>query len=238
MKSIKYHNRTEKEALEYTSKLVDFGVTLVVYAALNELLNAYYLLSRSSHFKKIVKKRANEALRQRNIKVRELKDLVMHQGFAETYWDAIVDACEKDIANFKNAIRNTIEDAGIEPSDLLAEMETSRVLLMMAKIHYEEVIRDCTNKYRTKNLADMKHLNLFDAFHEFYIDGIYKEWDLVCDELYKKKYVTVELENDKTRAAFDVLSDKFAKGLYIDECLNSATVEYPEFSGAKIVVED
>lgn len=237
MKSIKYYNRTEKEALEYTSKLVDFGVTLVVYAALNELLNAYLQLRQSSHFCKVIKKRANEALKQRDRKVRELKDLVMHQGFAETYWDAIIDACEKDVANFKNEIKTVIEEAGIEPSELYAEMETTRVLLLMAKIHFEEVIKDSTNKFRTKNLADMKRLNLFDAFHEFYIDGIFKEWDLVCDELYKKKYVTVELENDKTRAAFDVMSDKFAKGLYIQECLDAATIEYPEFSDTKIIIE-
>lgn len=66
MKHVKYHNQTEKEALEYTSKLVDFGVTLIVYAALNEVLNAYIKLKPSKYFKGNVKRRANETLKMRN----------------------------------------------------------------------------------------------------------------------------------------------------------------------------
>ena len=238
MKSVKYHNYTEKEALEYTSKLVDFGVTLIVYAALNEVLNAYILLSHSRQFRGIVKRRANETLKMRNRKVKELKDLVMHQGFAESYWDAIVDACEKDVAKFRSEIRATLDDAEIEDADLYAQAETTRVLLEAAKIHFEEVIKDSTNKFRWQDLAGMRKLNLFDTFHEFYVDAIYKEWNAVCDELYKNKAEEVRLGNERTLEAFDTMAEKFAKGQYIDECLQSATVEYPEFSGAKIVIEE
>ena len=238
MKSIKYYNQTEKEALEYTSKLVDFGVTLVVYAALNELLNAHLILRRSALYKTIIKKRANEALRQRDRKVRELKDLVMHKGFAETYWDSVIDICEKDISNLKEEIKRTIEEAGVDNAELYAEAETTRLLLMIAKLHFEEVIRNTTNMFRAKNLADMRNLNLFEVFHEFYIDGIYKLWDTICDDIYGKKHTQVKLENERTKAAFDILLDKFSTGEYIQGCFKIATEEYPEFSSSKVVVEN
>lgn len=237
MKHIAYHNRTEKEALEYTSRLVDFGVTLIVYAALNEVLNAYIRLRQSKYFRGNIKRRAKDALKLRNWKVRELKDLVMHKGFAESYWDAVVDACEEDIGTFRREIRATLEDAHADYADLYAQAEVTRVLLEAAKIHYEEVIRDSTAKFRSQDMHGMRNLNLFDAFHEFYIDGIYREWNIVCDELYRNKSNDIDLTNERTISAFNAMADKFAKGLYIDDCLKAASTEYPEFSGAKIVIE-
>lgn len=234
MKNIKYHNKTEKEALEYTSKLVDFGVTLVVYAALNELLNAYYLLQRSKYFRTTVKRLANEAVRMRNMKVVELKSVVMHKGFSESYWDAIVDVCEDDISAFRTELVKVLEEASVDDGEIYAQAEVARVLLGSAKAHFEKVIKDCTNLYRTQDAREMRNLNLFDTFHEFYVDGIYKQWNLVCDELYKDKDRNIELTNDKTIESYNVLADKFVKGGYIDECLRVATREHPEYTGVKI----
>lgn len=238
MKDVKYHNYTEKEALEYTSKLMDFGVTLIVYAALNEVLNAYILLRRSKLFRGIAKRRANETLRMRDRKVKELKDSVMHKGFTACYWDAIIDVCEEDVARFRAEIKSILDFYMVEDSDLYAQAETTRVLLEAAKIHFEEVIKESTNKFRSIDMEGMKNLNLFNVFHEFYIDGIYREWNAVCDVIYGNKSKDINLSNDKTSAAFNVMAEKFAKGTYIDSCLEAAKAEYPEYSEVKVVIED
>lgn len=162
----------------------------------------------------------------------------MHQGFAESYWDAVIDACEEDVSRLRNEIRATLDEADMDDPDLYAQAETTRVLLEAAKIHFEEVIRDSTNKFRSQNMAGMRNLNLFDVFQEFYVDSIYKEWNAVCNEIYGNKSDDIDLTNERTIAAFNVMADKFAKGLYIDECLKVASEEYPEFSNAKIVIEE
>ena len=180
--------------------------------------------------------RANEALRMRNRKVEELKDIVLHKGFAESYWDAIIDACEDDITKLRSEIKLTLDDAKIEDSDLYSQAETARVMLEAAKIHFEEVIKDVNVKFREQNREEMKKLNLFDVFHEFYIDGIFKEWSIVCSDLYSNKHIDVELDNERTMDAFTVMADKFAKGLYIESCLKVASEEYPEFANTEIKI--
>lgn len=238
MKSVKYHNLTEKEALEYTSNLVDFGAALLVFSALNELLNAYTMLSQSKYFHHTVKRRAKEALKQRNRKEKAIVDIVKHKGFAETYWDAAIDACENDVATLRAELKATLDKAGTEDSDLFSQTETTRIMLHAAKIHFEEVIKEATNKFRTKNWRDMQHLNLFATFSEFYVGGIYHEWDTVCEELYDGKESSVDLNNERTMAAFNILAEKFAKGLYIDECLKVAQAEYPDFKELRVKVKN
>ncbi|SEA79931.1 hypothetical protein SAMN04487851_11470 [Prevotella sp. tc2-28] len=85
MKKVTYCNLTQKEALEYTSKLVDFGLSLLIYAALNELLTSHNYLRQSKYYKQKVKLRANEALRLRNRKIDELRNAVYRKDFSETY---------------------------------------------------------------------------------------------------------------------------------------------------------
>ena len=238
MKHVVYHNETEKEALEYTSKLVDFGVALIVYAALNELLNAYVSLQRSKYFKHVVKKRAKNAYSMRNSKVEELKELVMHRGFAESYWDAVIDSCEDDILLLRKELEKIMKAANIEDYSLYAQAETARILLESAKVHFQEVIKDCSNKYLSKNLQQMKNLNLFEVFHEFYIDNIYKEWNNVCNELYKAIPPNIELTNDTTERVYVEMAEKFSKGYYIDKCLAVASKEFPEFADAEIKITD
>lgn len=236
MKDISYHNYTEKEALEYTSNIINFGVTLIVYAALNEVLNGYILIRQSKYYKNVIKQRANRSLALRNRKVEQLKSMVKTRKYAESFWDAIIDVCEDDVANLRKEIKVILDNALIEDSDLYAQAETTRVMLEAAKIHYEEVIKECTTKFIMKNAEEMKKLNLFDAFHEFYIDGIFREWNIICDELYKNKHTTIELTDDNTLGAFNVMADKFAKGLYIDQCLKAASADYPEFADVKITL--
>ncbi len=234
MKDVTYHNLTEKEALEYTAKQVDYGVALIVYSALNELLYSYALLQQSKYFVHTVKRRANVALKKRNLKVRELKHLVMHEGFSETYWDAVIDASEDDVSFLRAEIKATLDEGQIPDSELYSQLETTRVLLESAKIQYEEVIRECNNRFMTQNYWGVRNLNLFATFHEFYIDGIYKEWNTLCLELYKNQHRTVELTNERTMNAFNIIGDKFAKGLYIQECLSQAKKEFPEFAELEI----
>jgi len=238
MKDVKYYNNTQKEALEYTSKVVDFGVTLILYSALNEVLNAYNLLRESKYFVHNIKRRAKNVLEMRNKKVKELRDIVMHKGFAEAYWDAIIDACEKDVADFRKTIKEVLDDNNVPDSDMFSQIETTRVLLEAAKIQFEEVIKASNSKYLPKGLKDMKGLNLFNTFREFYIDNLHKEWEAVCSQLYKINGTDVDLNNDSVTTQFNVLADKFAKGLYIDECLKAAEQEFPEFAGAKVVIEE
>lgn len=230
MKKVIYHNNTEREALEYTSKIVDFGLTLVIHSALNELFTAYMYLSRSPLFKHLVKKRSREALRLRNLKLEELKNIVLHKGFSETYWDYAIDASADDVERLRAAIQQVIDEANVPNSYLFSQVEVARILLESSKVHFEEIIKDCNNKFFSKDLIGMKNLNLRDTFREFNITPIFNEWDAMCDALYKNCYSKVDLNNEKVSELFNVLASKFAKGEYVEECLAVASEEYPEFA--------
>lgn len=238
MKKVVYHSKIEREALEYTSKIIDLGVGLLVYAALNELFTAHVFLRQSRFFHHSIKKRANIALVMRNRKVEELRDIVLDKKFADSYWDAILDAYGKDVALLRREIENTLKEAKHPDYELISQVEVARVLLESAKIHYEESIKDCTAKFLVKDMEGMRNVSLFDTFREFYIDNIYREWDAVCKELYSHQKVDIELTNERTTEVYEMIADRFAKGEYIEKCLAIAREENPQYSNAKIKVEE
>lgn len=237
MKKVAYHNSIEKEALEYTSKIVDFGVALLVYAALNELYNAYAILQQSHFFIHSVKKRSKRAYSMSNDKVRELKELVSDKAFAESYWDAVVDASEDDIALLRNEIESIIRNANLSDYELYSEVEVARVMLESSVIHYEEAMKDCTAKFMAQDMKGMKNLNLFQTFREFYIIDIFHEWEAVCKILYANKATNVNLTNEKTTKIYEAVADKFAKGEYIEKCFSVAKKENPEYINSKVKIE-
>ncbi len=235
MKKVIVYNTTQQEAYLYTSKVVDFGLSLLVAAALNELLNAYVLLRQSRYYKHKVKQRVNEALKMRNRKDEELKSSVQNRAFSETYWDSIIDACEDDVTNLRKAIKKILDNANIEDSEIFSQVEVARVLLEAAKVHFEEIIKDCYNKFASQNLSDMKGVNMKEAFKEFNVESIFKEWESMCRDLYTIKQSKVDLNKKEVSDAFIVLADKFAKGDYINECLAETSKEFPEYGGVKVV---
>lgn len=234
MKRIVYHNEAERVAIEYTSKIVDFGLALIIYSALNELFTAYTMLSQSSLFKHDIKRRSKAALKLRNRKLEELKNLVVHRGFTETYWDYAIDASSDDVENLRAAIQSVIDEANIPNAFLFSQVEIARILLESSKFHYEEVISASEIKFSTKTDIAMKHLNLRDIFREFNIADIFKEWDAMCNALYSESPSKVDLNDERVSEPFLVLANKFAKGEYIDECLAVASEEYPEFANSNI----
>lgn len=238
MKNVVYNNETEKEALEYTCKLVDFGVSLLIFSAFNELLNAFILLRESKYYVHTVKRRSKVTLKLLKRKEEDIKKLSKDRGFSESYYDAIIDVCETDINTLRQSVKATMDEHDIDNSELYSQAETARILLQAAKMHYEEVIRDVTNRYRTKNLNEMRRLDLFKIFREFYVADIYKEWNAVCEILYDYKSETVDLNTEATTEAYNSLAEKFAKGLFISDCLKIAQKEFPQYSDAKIKVTD
>lgn len=238
MKDLVYKNYTQKEALEYTAKMVDFGVALTVYSSLNELLNAYILLRQDQCFKHAVKQRANHAIRMHDKKLHEIANTMLHKGFAESYWDSVIDACSDDMEVLRAELKRTLESYGVEKAKLYAQMETARILLYSAAEQYTEVVRDCTNLYRTMNLSEMRNLDLCRAFREFHVEAIFQEWNAVCEMVYISKHPMVDLNSKRIRDAFKPMAEKFARGEYMDNCLAVAAREYPEYSNTEIIRED
>ncbi|SEA79951.1 hypothetical protein SAMN04487851_11471 [Prevotella sp. tc2-28] len=150
----------------------------------------------------------------------------------------MIDICEDDVKTLRNAIQKVLKEGGVEDAELFSHIEVTRILLESSIYHFEEIMNDCTNKFLSANSKEMKGLELRKIFVEFNIENIFKEWDTMCDLIYDSKKIAIDLNKETISNAFNNIADKFARGEYIDACLEVAKREYPEFSNAKVIREE
>lgn len=231
LKRIYYKDEKELEALRYCARVIDFGQSLLAYAALNEMLNAYIVLRNdySDMFKKDVKKYANMAERNGRRKDIEMKSVMLHKNFAESYFDTIIDAAHEDIVNMRNAIQETLQDAKYDKAVLVSYLETARVLLEAIVTHFNTLMHETQVKFNV--IRDFSN-----EFLEFKLSSVLHPWQRLCDIIYNNTNDTIDLNTKKTENVIHTVLSKFANGDYVGECSDVAKEENPDFQELEVKI--
>lgn len=227
MKKLVYYNNTELEGIKYISKVVDFGLGLSVISAFNECLSTLFYLKDTPMFRREVKYECRLALKLAQIKENTIRSNMKSREFWEDYSDHVIDVAEKDVTIFRIALKNELDKAVPEYSNLFSYVECARVLLDMTVKHFDVIMSDGRKKFGRDFSKD---------FAEYRPEDVLFHWDKLCKYLYKG--IQLDLNTDATIAAFDVVCAKFSEGSYIHECLAEAKKNHAEFANVVIVRED
>lgn len=217
MITIKINSTWDYYGIEWTSRVVDFGISLMVGAALNELITSEIHLEDTPLFKGSVKHNARRAVREASARQIILRQSAGDGKLYESYSGSVIDVARHDINLFRIAIKQVLDNHNIPLSDILAEVECARCLCEMSVIALQDTIR----------IAEHRYLKDFGKyFQEFDIKRIRDIWTLVSNEVYKG-YV-IDLNTPTVKALFDSMLVKFSEGKYINECLEQAYDENPD----------
>lgn len=217
MRTIKLNSTWDYHGIEWTSRVVDFGISLMVGAALNELITTEIHLEGTPLFRGSVKHNAKRAVTEASARQVILRQSAGDGKLYESYSGAVIDAARHDINMFRIAIKQLLDNHNIPHSDIMAEVECARCLLEMSVIALQDTIRIAEHRY-------LKNYGKY--FQEFDISRIRDIWNLVTHEMYKG--YSVDLNTPTVKTLFDSMLTKFAEGKYIDSCLEQAYEENPE----------
>lgn len=215
-----YRTKKELEGLRWAAMVVDFGVSLTVTVALNELTTAYVLFrERHDLCRQRVKQLANIAMEAGSRRKGAMYAVMRNRGFFDTYSDKVIDLAEQDITMFRIGIKQELDNHRHPDSELVSYMETARTMLEMAAVHYDEIMKSIRLDFG---------YNFGKRFSEFNCRDVLEAWDKVCDAVYAKAS-KIDLNTERNIALFNNVANKFADGDYIDECMKDAAEEFPEF---------
>lgn len=217
MRTIKINSTWDYHGIEWTSRVVDVGISLMVGAALNELITSEIHLEDTPLFKGSVKHNARRAVREASARQIILRQSAGDGKLYESYSSAVIDVARHDINMFRIAIKQVLDNHNIPYSDILAEVECARCLLEMSVIALQDTIRIAEHRY-------LKNYSKY--FQEFDVKRIRDIWNLVTHEMYKG--YSVDLNTPTVKALFDSMLVQFSEGKYINECLEQAYEENPE----------
>lgn len=228
MKRVYYTNEKDLEGLKYTAKIIDFGVSLMVKAAINEVVTAYiYLRERKDLFRFEVKHLAKVAIKESDRKEKELLEMMKNKQFYDDYSDAIIDYAQNDITKFRIGIKSVLDKAKIPNAELFSHIECARVMLDMSVAQFGNIMEDVKGKFGRDYTQD---------FSEFCVSRLFRHWSMLCDKLYKG--YDVDLNTPEVQGLFDVMCKKFAEGEYIESCLKVAYQNNPDFTKNEIEVKE
>lgn len=220
-KKVTYYTEKQFEGIEYAAKVIDFGVSLSVATALNELYTAHMMLrERKDLYRREVKRLANIATDKAKCRRGQMLSTMRSRKFFDAYSDKVIDLAENDVTLFRISVKQTLDDHNVEDSDLYAYIETARTILDMAKEHFVAVCQHTREEYAPYDYAS--------AFSEFNCSDVLAAWQKVCDILYARES-NIDLNTEKSIALFHNLANKFADGDYVDECMKEAHEACPEF---------
>lgn len=227
-KKVYYTSEKDLEGLKWVAKIMDFGVNLMIKAAINELTNAYIMLrERDDLFKWSLKNLANRVIKAAKIKEREILDIMENKNFYDDYADAVIDYAQSDMTKFRVAIKQELDKAHIADSMLYSYIECARVMLNMSVFQYDNIIKEAKERWGRSYAGD---------FSEFRIGNIYAMWDKVCSKLYD--CYSVDLNTPNISSLFDTMCRKFTDGKYIEKCLKAAYENNPDFVKNEVKVKE
>lgn len=223
MKRIYYVNETDLEGQRWVARVLDFSVSLMVAAAINEMHSTYaFLAERPDLMKGIVKRCCNMAFREATHTHCQIKSVMKSKKFWLDYSDAVIDVAEADVGAFRTAVRHILDDAHIGEAEIISYIETTRVLLAMTVNQFNGVMESARKRFGR---------DYSNVFQEYRMDRTKYWWDAMCDMLYKCTTIglDIDLNNDETAATFDNMCEKFVKGSYIQACQRKAQANNPDF---------
>lgn len=225
-RKLTYTTDAELEGIRYCAKVIDFGVSLSVTIAINELYTAHMMLrERRDLYRRELKSRANDAIRRAGHCRERMISAMSSRAFFDTFSDKVIDLSENDITVFRLSIKQTLDDHSYPDSELIAYAETARVMLDMARAHFNGVVS------KAKEHAEY---NYAAAFSEFNCADVLQAWVRVCEELYIANG-TIDLNTERNLAAYAIIERKLVDGVYVGGCMKEAVTVFPEFANDVIV---
>ena len=227
-KVITYQNDKQLQGIHWVAKEASLSVSLTVASAFNELYTAHMMLrERMDIFRKDIKRLANETEARARRKRLLMLEIIANRQFFDTYSDKVIDLAEHDITLMRIDIKQTLDDAGCSDSELVSYVETARIMLTAATMHFQDVMREAREKFGGYDYDG--------AFCEFNVADVQKSWSRVCDILYRLD-VSVVLNAPRNEHVFNLIKDNFSQGKYIDECLAEAHAEQPEWVEKNLLI--
>lgn len=227
MKKVNFTNIREYDGLLWVTQTLDFGTSLVIRVATNEMNCCYARIkARRDLFHQKVKKIANNTVSLADKKLTIIRSNMANYNFFESYSDSITEASKNDITMYRLAVRRVFDDAGINDAELLSYIEVTRSLLEIARLHYKSAME----------MAEARYLRWYNKeFREFDFADVSTAWEQLCDEVYPNK--AIDLTVPSVSQWYNVLIDKFGSGSYVRECMKVACEENPEFNYNEIIIQ-
>ena len=225
----KVYFRTEKEleGIKYVAKVMDFGLSLTIECAFNEMLNAYLMIRDMPIFRHKIKQYANQAENLAKLRRARILGIMKDRKFYNVYSDRAIDLAEDDLTRLRIAIKQILDNAENEQSDMIAQCEVARIMLHLAYEQYNIIIGEAKKKFGC---------DYTKMFYEFDIKDVRDVWDKVTTLIYKG-YNGADLNTKEVQTLFDTMAVKFADGVYVNECLNTAAKENCDFTNHIKVTE-
>lgn len=225
MKRLYYRTEKELEGLKWTGKVIDFGMSLSIVAAANELYCAEALLRQHPDlWKREVKQYSRAAAKAARDRESAIRIGMKDSHFWDDYSDRVIDEAERDVRVFRNVLCVILSDSNVPDAELYAAIECARVLVEMCVHQYEEIMNRAKEKF---------NYDFTERFSSFYIRDVLYKWDKMCSILYRG--YEADLNRPDAMAAFDSMCVKFTEGLYVQSCLDEAERLHPEFTNEIIV---
>jgi len=226
-KKIYYYGEKDLQGMRWTARTVDFGVSLSVIAAINELYSAHsMLLDRPDLFRQTAKRFGNLAVSAASRREVYIKSNMKDQSFWSDYSDRVIDVAESDITLFRVSIKSELDRVKFPDSDLYAFIECARVLLEMSITQFDCIMKKAKDRWGRDYKKD---------FLEYRIGEVSGHWNKMCEELYKG--FDIDLNSEQVTCMFNKMCMKFAEGSYIDACMAEAHKKNPNFLGNAIDVK-
>ena len=209
------------DGLRWAGRTIEFGVSLGISAAFNEMTIATVLLREH---KDLYQKKVKSYCHQANDKAAHaevnIKKAMINQKFWEDFKDHIIDAANTDISKFRIAVKQIMDAARYPHSEMVSHAETARCLLEMCVSQFELCIEEARAKFA-------QDYSIY--FSEYKVNDVLFHWTKMCQLLYGGYEDDVNLNSPQATQAFDILCRKFADGAYMWDCFNEAEKQNPEF---------
>lgn len=227
-KRIYYRTERELEGLQYIAKVIDFGVSLAIASAFNEMSNAQLLLSKTPIHKQALKRALRLAIKKSEVRFGLIKNSMADVRFFEEYADAVIDCDNNDIVLLRTSLKQTLDKANVPLAFEIAQVELARILLHIARMQFADAMDAARKKFG---------FNYDSYFTEFDVTGVCAAWEKVCNITHKHsgKKFKVDLNTKETDTFVQQISKKFMQGEYINDCLAQARVTNADFCNEIII---
>lgn len=215
-----------KEGSKWVLGNMQFNVPLSSIAALNEMwAAASKLRDRKDVCRHELKRYVTRAIERGD----RQKTLLMHymddRGLMEEFTDNIVDVTAADVKTLRNCIREKMAAHGVEEAELVAWVEVTRQLMILATQHFNAVMTQAQRKFQHDYTPYFRALRM---------DGVRDAWHFVANAIDPMPDLTTE---DDVIDRLKAISTNYAKGTYLQECIRLMK-DHPFFASVQVEVEE
>lgn len=233
MKHFVYQTKAQLEGLRWMARVVEFGVSLSFTVAIHMLYIGHLALREDKDmFRREAKKYANEAIRRADIKKARVMAAMKDYRFYDAYSDLAIDLSENLMTMLRFNVKQELDKARHPKANAMADIESARIMLFLAKQQYDSVIGEGRDKWHLPK-------QILYQWGEFDLCDVFNSWELAVDTIYQTTYqgISIDMNTPNILAVVDKIGHAFGDGEYIEECLKAAKAERPGFFNDFIIVE-